>query len=123
MTVLSRRPKTRALAIFGSGPGDATASVVNTLLRATSTTGESAPDVYALANNGLAGFDASHSNVSEAVADPPLGAGSISVTAPGTAGNLDGDPGFVNEAGGNLRLGAGSQLVDRVALIMGTRST
>jgi hypothetical protein len=123
VTVLSRRPKPRALAIFGSGPGDATASVVNTLLRATSTTGESAPDVYALANNGLAGFDASHSNFSEAVADPPLGAGSISVTAPGTAGNLDGDPGFVNEAGGNLRLGAGSQLVDRGALIMGTRST
>jgi len=112
-TVASRRAQPEGINLVSSSVGGATVNVRNTLVRATSTAGQAAPDVHVQPGNGPAAFAAANSSYDEAVVDAPVGGGTGTATAPGTEGNLAGDPGLVDEAGGNLRLNTSSPVVDR----------
>jgi len=112
-TVASRRAQPEGINLVSSSVGGATVNARNTLVRATSTAGQAAPDVHVQPGHGPAAFAAANSSYDEAVVDPPVGGGTGTATAPGTEGNLAGDPGLVDEAGGNLRLNTSSPVVDR----------
>ncbi|HKN95129.1 MAG TPA: choice-of-anchor Q domain-containing protein [Thermoleophilaceae bacterium] len=91
----------------GSG-GDAVVNAVNSIFRANGNSG--AVDVKLSNSSGhVSTFTADHSNYTSVIT------GGASATPAGSGSNIAGPPGFVNEAGGDFHLAAGSPLIDRGA--------
>jgi hypothetical protein len=88
--------------------GDAVVNSVNSIFRASG--GAGAVDVR-MANGGghSSTFTADHSSYTTVVT------GGATATPAGSGFNIAGDPGFVNEAGGDFHLAAASSLIDRGA--------
>jgi hypothetical protein len=96
--------------LTASTAGDASLSSVNSIFRVH---GGSAPGIdvkTVYATGHTATFTAGNSNYT--TVDTSEGG---TITPPGSGTNVSGDPGFVNEAGGDFRLAAGSPLIDRGA--------
>ncbi|HEX4107403.1 MAG TPA: choice-of-anchor D domain-containing protein [Solirubrobacteraceae bacterium] len=78
-------------------------TIADSVLHAQPTTAAPTDGVDIGANEDVTATDSAYTTVSAA--------NGATVTAPGTAGNLAGDPGFNDEAGGDFTLGRGSALL------------
>jgi hypothetical protein len=114
-TIVVRGPDaTAAIQLNGYfNPGSpATASVTNSVLRATETDASpSDVDVYAAPDAGGVTFTAASSSFSEFFVAP--GSGPVSITPPGSGDNLAGDPQFTDESAFDWSLRPSSPLIDR----------
>jgi hypothetical protein len=114
-TIVVRGPDaTAAIQLNGYfNPGSpATASVTNSVLRATDTDASpSDVDVYAAPDAGGVTFTAASSSFSDFFVAP--GSGPVSITPPGSGDNLAGDPQFTDESAFDWSLRPSSPLIDR----------